>query len=57
MESVHRSISLILRIGLPENRKARDQEKWAPVFRPITRQTKSLDGRLKGGHGLFGPML
>jgi hypothetical protein len=39
---------LCLRRGLSEKREERDQEKWAPVFRPITRQTKKVDGRLEG---------
>jgi hypothetical protein len=48
MKSVRRSISLFLRIGLSENRQARDQEKWAPVFLTITRPIHKLDGRLEG---------
>jgi hypothetical protein len=57
MRKAPRSSHFILRIGSSENRMARDQEKWPPVFRPITRKIIIWMAASRGGHELFGPML
>jgi hypothetical protein len=56
LESVRRSVSLFLRIGLSENLRSVIR-KSGHRLSVRSRVKIELDGRVKPGHKLFGPML